>query len=67
MKFQEETTVVADQNEAVLSLGYSSDKRDSAIYPMSGYKYDISSEVTLPLLDMQVLSIKCKSCRLYSL
>ena len=54
-----------DQNEAVLSLGYSSDKRDSAIYPKSGYKYDISSEVTLPLLDMQYYQFKCKNCRLY--
>ncbi len=42
-----------DQNEAVLSLGYSSDKRDSAIYPTSGYKFDVSSEIALPLLDMQ--------------
>ena len=42
-----------DQNEAVLSVGYTSDKRDSAIYPTSGYKYDVSSEITLPLLDMQ--------------
>jgi len=42
-----------DQNEAVLSLGYTSDKRDSALYPRSGYKYDITSEITLPLLDMQ--------------
>ena len=42
-----------DQNEAVLSLGYSSDKRDSAIYPTSGYKYDVGTEITLPLLDMQ--------------
>ena len=39
-----------DQNEAVLALGYSSDKRDSAIYPTSGYKYDLNSEITLPLL-----------------
>ena len=42
-----------DQNEAVLSIGYSSDKRDSAIYPTSGYKFDVSSEIALPLLDMQ--------------
>ena len=42
-----------DQNEAVLSVGYTSDKRDSALYPTSGYKYDVSAEVTLPLLDMQ--------------
>ena len=49
-----------DQNEAVLSVGYSSDKRDSAIYPKSGYKYDISSEVTLPLLDMQYYQINAK-------
>ena len=42
-----------DQNEAVLSVGYTSDKRDSAIYPTSGYKYDVSSEIALPLLDMQ--------------
>ncbi len=49
-----------DQNEAVLSLGYSSDKRDSAIYPTSGYKYDISSEVTLPLLDMQYYQFNVK-------
>ena len=42
-----------DQNEAVLSVGYTSDKRDSALYPTSGYKYDVSSEITLPLLDMQ--------------
>ena len=49
-----------DQNEAVLSVGYSSDKRDSAIYPKSGYKYDIGSEVTLPLLDMQYYQINAK-------
>ena len=49
-----------DQNEAVLSVGYSSDKRDSAIYPKSGYKYDISSEITLPLLDMQYYQINAK-------
>ncbi|MBT5446266.1 MAG: outer membrane protein assembly factor BamA, partial [Flavobacteriaceae bacterium] len=49
-----------DQNEAVLSVGYSSDKRDSAIYPRSGYKYDISSEVTLPLLDMQYYQVNAK-------
>jgi outer membrane protein insertion porin family len=42
-----------DQNEAVLSVGYTSDKRDSALYPTTGYKYDVSSEITLPLLDMQ--------------
>ena len=42
-----------DQNEAVLSVGYTSDKRDSALYPTTGYKYDISSEITIPLLDMQ--------------
>ena len=36
-----------DQNEAVLSLGYTSDKRDSALYPTSGYKYDIGTEVTV--------------------
>ena len=49
-----------EQNEAVLSVGYSSDKRDSAIYPRSGYKYDISSEITLPLLDMQYYQINAK-------
>ena len=49
-----------DQNEAVLSLGYSSDKRDSAIYPTSGYKFDVSSEITLPLLDMQYYQINGK-------
>ena len=49
-----------DQNEAVLSVGYSSDKRDSAIYPTSGYKYDIGSEITLPLLDMQYYQINAK-------
>jgi outer membrane protein insertion porin family len=49
-----------DQNEAVLSLGYSSDKRDSAIYPKSGYKYDISSEITLPLLDMHYYQLNAK-------
>ena len=49
-----------DQNEAVLSLGYTSDKRDSAIYPTSGYKYDIGSEVTLPLLDMQYYQFNAK-------
>jgi outer membrane protein insertion porin family len=49
-----------DQNEAVLSLGYTSDKRDSALYPRSGYKYDISSEVTLPLLDMQYYQFNAK-------
>jgi len=49
-----------DQNEAVLSVGYSSDKRDSAIYPRSGYKYDIGSEITLPLLDMQYYQINAK-------
>ena len=49
-----------DQNEAVLSVGYSSDKRDSAIYPKSGYKYDIGSEITLPLLDMQYYQINAK-------
>jgi outer membrane protein insertion porin family len=49
-----------DQNEAVLSLGYSSDKRDNAIYPRSGYKYDIGSEITLPLLDMQYYKINAK-------
>ena len=49
-----------DQNEAVLSVGYTSDKRDSAIYPMSGYKYDIGSEITLPLLDMQYYQVNAK-------
>ena len=49
-----------DQNEAVLSLGYSSDKRDSAIYPTSGYKFDISSEIALPLLDMQYYQFNAK-------
>ena len=49
-----------DQNEAVLSIGYSSDKRDSAIYPKSGYKYDIGAEITLPLLDMQYYQINAK-------
>ena len=49
-----------DQNEAVLSLGYSSDKRDSAIYPTSGYKYDITTEITLPLLDMQYYQFNAK-------
>ena len=49
-----------DQNEAVLSLGYTSDKRDSALYPTSGYKYDISSEVTIPLLDMQYYQFNAK-------
>ncbi|QZP17931.1 outer membrane protein assembly factor BamA [Methylophilales bacterium] len=49
-----------DQNEAVLSLGYSSDKRDSAIYPRDGYKYDLSTEITLPLLDMQYYQINAK-------
>ena len=49
-----------DQNEAVLSLGYTSDKRDSALYPTSGYKYDVSSEVTLPLLDMQYYQFNAK-------
>ena len=49
-----------DQNEAVLSLGYASDKRDSAIYPRSGYKYDIGTEITLPLLDMQYYQINAK-------
>jgi outer membrane protein insertion porin family len=49
-----------DQNEAVLSLGYSSDKRDSAIYPTSGYKYDINTEITLPLLDMQYYQVNAK-------
>ena len=49
-----------DQNEAVLSVGYTSDKRDSAIYPRSGYKYDINSEITLPLLDMQYYKINAK-------
>ena len=48
------------QNEAVLSVGYTSDKRDSAIYPTSGYKYDISSEITLPLLDMQYYQFNAK-------
>ena len=49
-----------DQNEAVLSVGYTSDKRDSAIYPTSGYKYDVSSEITLPLLDMQYYQLNGK-------
>ena len=49
-----------DQNEAVLSVGYTSDKRDSAIYPTSGYKYDVSSEITLPLLDMQYYQFNAK-------
>ena len=49
-----------DQNEAVLSVGYTSDKRDSAIYPTSGYKYNVSSEVTLPLLDMQYYQFNAK-------
>jgi len=49
-----------DQNEAVLSLGYSSDKRDSAIYPTSGYKYDVGTEITLPLLDMQYYQLNAK-------
>ena len=49
-----------DQNEAVLSVGYTSDKRDSAIYPTAGYKYDIGSEVTLPLLDMQYYQFNAK-------
>ena len=49
-----------DQNEAVLSFGYTSDKRDSAIYPTSGYKYDVSSEITLPLLDMQYYQLNGK-------
>ena len=49
-----------DQNEAVLSIGYVSDKRDSAIYPTSGYKYDIGSEITLPLLDMQYYQFNAK-------
>ena len=49
-----------DQNEAVLSVGYTSDKRDSALYPTSGYKYDISSEITLPLLDMQYYQLNGK-------
>ena len=49
-----------DQNEAVLSVGYASDKRDSAIYPTSGYKYDVDSEITLPLLDMQYYQVNAK-------
>ena len=49
-----------EQNEAVLSVGYTSDKRDSAIYPRSGYKYNVSSEVTLPLLDMQYYQLNAK-------
>ena len=49
-----------DQNEAVLSVGYTSDKRDSALYPTSGYKYDIGSEITLPLLDMQYYQFNAK-------
>ena len=49
-----------DQNEAVISVGYTSDKRDSALYPTSGYKYDIGSEITLPLLDMQYYQINAK-------
>jgi len=49
-----------DQNEAVLALGYSSDKRDSAIYPTSGYKYDINTEITLPLLDMHYYQVNAK-------
>jgi len=49
-----------DQNEAVLSVGYTSDKRDSALYPTSGYKYDVSSEITLPLLDMQYYQLNGK-------
>ena len=49
-----------DQNEAVLSLGYTSDKRDSAMYPTTGYKYDVSTQVTLPLLDMQYYQINAK-------
>ena len=49
-----------DQNEAVLSVGYASDKRDSAIYPRSGYKYDVGTEITLPLLDMQYYQINAK-------
>jgi len=49
-----------DQNEAVLSIGYVSDKRDSAIYPTSGYKYDIGYKITLPLLDMQYYQFNAK-------
>ncbi|MDA9093984.1 outer membrane protein assembly factor BamA [Methylophilaceae bacterium] len=49
-----------EQNEAVLSAGYTSDKRDSAIYPRSGYKYNVSSEVTLPLLDMKYYQLNAK-------
>ncbi len=41
-------------------LDTTSDKRDSAIYPTSGYKYDISSEITLPLLDMQYYQFNAK-------
>ncbi|MDA8869293.1 outer membrane protein assembly factor BamA [Methylophilaceae bacterium] len=48
------------QNEAVLSAGYTSDKRDSALYPRSGYKYNVSSEVTLPLLDMKYYQLNAK-------
>ena len=54
------STGSCEQNEAVLSVGYTSDKRDSAIYPTSGYKYDISSEITLPLLDMQYYQFNAK-------
>jgi len=49
-----------DQNEAVISFGYTSDKRDSAIYPTSGYKYDVSTDIALPLLDMQYYQFDAK-------
>ena len=54
------STGSCEQNEAVLSVGFTSDKRDSAIYPTSGYKYDIGSEITLPLLDMQYYQFNAK-------
>ena len=47
------STSGCEQNEAVLSVGYVSDKRDSAIYPTSGYKFDVGANISLPILDMQ--------------
>ena len=49
-----------DQNKALISLGYISDQRDSALYPTSGYKYNVSANIAIPLLDMQYYQVNGK-------
>jgi len=42
-----------DADEMVLSVGFTSDTRDNVINPREGYRWSVSSDVSLPALDMQ--------------